>query len=76
MTGCRYEIADGDNAWEEAERKIREGRQSNGLGSSTTVSVKSIKPAKRKVEGGESANAEKSTQDEHKKKKKMKQVDR
>ena len=76
MIGCRYEIANGDNAWEEAERKIREVGQSNGLDRSTTVSVKSTKLAKRKAEDDVHATAEAKNQDERKKKEKKKHVDR
>ena len=47
---CRYEIANGEAGWDDAERQIK--RNTGGPGKSTTVSVKSAKAsgqAKRKA---------------------------
>ena len=52
LTCCRYEIANGDAAWQDAEKQIRASVNKGGS-VPATVSVKSSKPAKRKA--GESA---------------------
>jgi hypothetical protein len=64
----RYEIADGDKSWEDAERQIREAGKASGLGKSTVVSVKSSKPAKRKVDEAHSGKNEGGERKERKKK--------
>lgn len=49
----RYEIANGDKSWQDAERQIRDATaaSNNRAGRSTVVSVKSSKPtSKRKVD--------------------------